>query len=97
MFQLTAQDSRVCRSPDPTAKSADETGVAAGETLSLGSNNYGKGTTSAFKVNGFYLSKLYKLQISLLKMFELLLLFKIFFILFIHLFLFDFKALQTNQ
>lgn len=37
-FQLTAQDSRVCRSADPAAKSADEAGGAAAETLSLGSN-----------------------------------------------------------
>lgn len=38
MFQLTAQDSWGCRSPDPAAKSADEAGGAVGEALSLGSN-----------------------------------------------------------
>lgn len=52
MFQPTAQDSRVCRSPDPGDQSADEAGGAAGETLSLASYCTGaSGTTSAFKVN----------------------------------------------
>lgn len=56
MFQPTAQDSRVCRSPDLAAKSADEAGGAAGQTLSLVAIKQGQVvTTSAFKVNALFL------------------------------------------